>query len=285
MKQLAVISGKGGTGKTTVSASFISLSNNKVAVDCDVDAPNLHLLLHPQILEKKDFYGSKIAVRDKEKCIQCGACELRCRFDAITCDDINTFACEGCGLCVLVCPSHALRLETAKSGEFYLSETKYGPMIHAKLVPGGESSGLLVTKIRELAKDVTHGKDKNLIIIDGPPGIGCTSIASIVEVDLAVIVTEPTLSGIHDMKRVIQLTDHFGIPVCVVINKADLNENNSKEIQNYCEVNGKPIIGTIPFDEDVTKAIAAGIPLVEFSSGPASSAVKQTWEKVKTLVS
>ncbi len=283
-KQLTIVSGKGGTGKTTVLGSFAVLAKNKVLADCDVDAANLYLLLHPQVEEQIDFYGAKVAVRDEDKCIHCGMCELRCRFDAITSEDVDQLACEGCGLCTLVCPVHALTLETVKSGEFYLSDTQYGPMAHAKLVPGGESSGRLVTMVRQKAEDVAFREGKELILIDGPPGIGCTATASLADVDLALIVTEPTLSGMHDMERVVQLTDHFGHSTAVIINKADLNLENSAHIRVFAGEHGIPVVGEIPFDETVTHAIAAGKPLVEFSDGPAASAVRAAWNGIEDLL-
>lgn len=283
-KQLTVVSGKGGTGKTTVLASFAALAENKVLADCDVDAANLYLLLHPKNASSTDFYGAKIAVRDEDKCTRCGICEVRCRFDAITSERVDALACEGCGLCVLACPREALTLQTVKSGEYYVSETKYGPMAHAKLVPGGESSGRLVTIVRQQAENVALDQKIRLILIDGPPGIGCTATAALADVDLALIVTEPTLSGIHDMQRVIQLTQHFGQKAAVIINKADLNAENSAHIRSLCKENHVPVVGEVPFDETVTHAIAAGKPLVEYSDGPAASAVKSAWNLVSTML-
>ena len=284
LKQLTVVSGKGGTGKTTVLGSFAVLAENKVLADCDVDAANLHLLLHPRIEERRDFYGAKVAVRDEEACIGCGDCEFRCRFEAITVEEVNRFACEGCGLCTLVCPMHALTLETVKSGEYFLSDTAYGPMAHAKLVPGGESSGRLVTVVRQQAENIALRDGMELILIDGPPGIGCTATAALTDVDLALIVTEPTLSGIHDLQRVVQLIEHFGHRSAVIINKVDLNSENSWNIRNFCDQHSVPVVGEIPFDETATHAIAAGKPLVEFSDGPAASAAKQAWENTKGLL-
>lgn len=284
VRQLTVVSGKGGTGKTTVLGSLAVLAENKVLADCDVDAANLYLLLHPEIKESTDFYGAKVAVRDEEKCIHCGAAEFRCRFGAIDYDEIDTLACEGCGLCVLVCPVNALSLETVKSGEYYVSDTPYGPMAHAKLVPGGESSGRLVTMVRQQAEDIAFRENRDLILIDGPPGIGCTATASLADVDLALVVTEPTLSGMHDMERVVQLIQHFGNQSAVIINKADLNAENTLSLREFCKGHGVPVVGEIPFDETVTHAIAAGKPLVEFSDGSAASAVRDAWERIRTLL-
>ena len=285
LRQMTVVSGKGGTGKTTVVGSFAVLAEDQVLADCDVDAPNLHLLLHPEVVQQHEFYGAKVAVRDWSACVECGACELRCRFDAITVERVDVFACEGCGLCTLVCPAHALTLETVKSGEYYISRTRYGPLAHAKLLPGGESSGRLVTLVRQQAEDIALREDRGLILIDGPPGIGCTATAALADVDLALIVTEPTLSGIHDMVRVIQLAEHFRHRAAVIINKVDLNHENSWNIRNFCSQHSLPVVGEIPFDETVTDAIAAGKPLVEFSDGPAAKAVEQAWEKTRGLLS
>lgn len=283
-RQLTVVSGKGGTGKTTVLGSFAALAESKVLADCDVDAANLHLLLHPRITEESDFWGAKVAVLDEDKCVDCGICDMHCRFDAIACGRVDVLACEGCGFCTLVCPAHALTLETVKSGEYYLSETEYGPMAHAKLMPGGESSGRLVTVVRQQAENIALRDGRNLILIDGPPGIGCTATASLTDIDLALIVTEPTLSGIHDMARVVQLIEHFGLRTAVIINKVDLNPENSESIREFAVAHDIPVVGEIPFDETVTHAIAAGKPLVEFSDGPAASAVREAWKRTRELL-
>ncbi len=279
-RQLTVVSGKGGTGKTTVLASFAALAKNAVLADCDVDAANLHLLLHPDMGPGRAFHGAKVAVRDPEKCRQEGECERRCRFHAITPHRIDGYACEGCGLCTLTCPHGALTLEPIVNGHFYESQTEYGPLAHARLLPAGESSGRLVTKVRQLAEDIALRAGRVIILIDGPPGIGCTAVAALAEVDLALIVTEPTLSGIHDMERVVGLAQHFGLPMAVLINKADLNAGNAARIRGFCEQADIALLGELPFDEVVPKSIAAAIPLVEYDDGPVSQGIASAWETV-----
>lgn len=279
-RQMTVVSGKGGTGKTTVLASFAALAENAVLADCDVDAANLHLLLDPQLRSDEDFWGAKIAVRDAAKCRQDGECERRCRFNAITQNEIDTHACEGCGLCILTCPNGALTLQPIINGHSYTSDTSYGPMAHARLMPAGESSGRLVTRVRQLAEDIALRAGRDLILIDGPPGIGCTAVASLAEVDLALVVTEPTLSGIHDMERVIGLARHFGLPVSVVINKADLNAENAQRIRSSCQDEGMDVLAELPFDDVVARSIAAQRPLVEFDDGPVSQGIRLAWQKI-----
>jgi len=285
VKQLTVISGKGGTGKTTVLASFAALAGNKVMADCDVDAANLHLVLTPTIVESGDFHGAQIAVRDEGLCQQCGECERRCRFDAITTTDIDELACEGCGMCVVVCPNGALEMQTVSCGEWYLSETDYGPMAHARLAPAAESSGRLVTMVRQKAEDVAVERDLPLVLIDGAPGIGCTAAAALADVDMALVVTEPTLSGIHDMERVVQLSGHFGIPVTVLINKADLNAENTRRIRDYCIQNRFELLGELPYDESVTEAMAHQVPLVEYQDGPVAEGIRQAWSRLGQMLS
>ena len=283
-KQLTVISGKGGTGKTTVLGSFAALAQNKVVADADVDAANLHILMHPEVQTEEEFFGAKIAVRDPQKCKQVGECEARCRFDAITTTDIDALACEGCGLCVLACPNNALSLKAVSCGKAYTSKTRYGPMAHAKLYPGAESSGRLVTMVRQRAEDLALKGGHDLIIIDGPPGIGCTATAALADVDLAVIVTEPTPAGVHDMERVAQVTAHFGIPTAIIINKADLNLEHTEAIRAYADANNIRQIGELPFDPVVTRSIAAQKPLVEYDDGAVSEGIRRAWAEVHSLV-
>jgi MinD superfamily P-loop ATPase len=284
LKQIAVLSGKGGTGKTTVLASFAALSRRAVLADCDVDAANLHLLVSPEVREQSEFWGAKVAVRDPGRCRQVGECERRCRFGAITTDKVDVRACEGCGMCVLVCPNNALRLEPTVNGHCYLSDTPYGPMAHARLVPAGESSGRLVTRVRQMAEEAALDSGRDLVLIDGPPGIGCTAVASMAEVNLVVIVTEPTLAGMHDMERVVTLAQHFALPVAAIINKADINEANALQIRAFAADNGIPILAELPFDEVVVRAIASQTPLVLFGDGPVSAGIRRAWEQIQAEV-
>ena len=209
-------------------ASFASLAGQQVLADCDVDAANLYLLLHPEARPGEDCQDAKVAVRDAEACTGCGECERRCRFGAITVKHIKESGCEGCGLCVLACPTGALSLQLVTSGTLYTGATRYGPMVHARLVPGGESSGRLVSRVRQRADEIAREQGSEWILLDGPPGIGCTATSALVDTDMAVVVTEPTLSGMHDMERVVALVRHFGVPISAIINKHDINPENAR---------------------------------------------------------
>ncbi|MGD9497346.1 MAG: ATP-binding protein [Armatimonadota bacterium] len=283
-RQVTIVSGKGGTGKTTAVASFAALAHEQVIADCDVDAANLYLLMHPQDTEQGEFTGAKIAVRDEALCTRCGECQRRCRFGAITIDEIDELSCEGCGLCVLTCPADALRLEPVVVGHWYVGTTRYGPMAHARLLPAAESSGKLVTLVRQKAENLAYEQGLGLILIDGPPGLGCTTTSALADVDLAVIVTEPTLSGIHDMKRLVQLIEHFGLPAAVVINKADVNAENTARLRTFCAARHLPLLGEIPWDPTVTDALAAQMPLVEYNDGPAALAMREAWQRTAELI-
>lgn len=281
MKQITILSGKGGTGKTTVTASFAALSRNAVFADCDVDASNLHLLLNPEVEETIEFTGLKLAVIDPSKCIQCGLCEEKCRFDAIHGFEVDPIHCEGCGVCVHVCPAEAIDFIDRVCGHAYISRTRYGPMSHARLKPGMENSGKLVTLVRQNAKKLAEEGSRGLVIVDGPPGIGCPVIASLSEIDNGLVVVEPTLSGIHDLKRALKLLDHFKVEPLVCTNKHDLNEGNTAKIGEFCADEGVASVGLIPFDPEVTRAMVAGLPVVEYApSSPASEAIRETWVMV-----
>jgi MinD superfamily P-loop ATPase len=250
--QVTVISGKGGTGKTTVTASLATLFERPVIADCDVDASNLHLLLKPSVKEKKPYFGQKIYEVDADACTGCGACETHCRFGAIRVGDkaiIDPVACESCGVCRKICPSEAILPKDRPCGEVYISETGFGPMVHARLDPGTGTAGKLVTMVREEAAKIA-GKD-GLVLIDGPPGIGCPVIASLVGTDIALIVIEPTISGYTDFKRVLAVARQFKAIPCVCINKYDLNEAYAREIMDYCAGSEVPVIGQIPYDREV----------------------------------
>ena len=264
MKQLTVISGKGGTGKTTLTAAFAHLADNPVIADCDVDAADLHLLLAPQHIKQEPFWGNQLASIDEEQCSRCGLCEEICRFGAIRSFHVDHTSCEGCGVCAYVCPEKAVSMKERLSGQWFISDTKEGPMVHAKLGIAAENSGKLVSLVRQAAKDLAEQEKRNIIIIDGPPGIGCPVIASIGGVDLVLVVTEPTLSGIHDLKRILEVAEHFGIKAYVCINKFDINPENAQLIADYCREKGHEVIGEIPYDSAVTKAMINGLSVVEY---------------------
>ena len=288
MKQILIISGKGGTGKTVITASFASLAKNKVMADCDVDAADLHLLLHPKIKEEHNFEGGKTAIIDEEKCIGCGKCQEVCRFEAVREEGdkfkIDPLACEGCGACTLVCPENAIILKAENVGHWFISETKYGPLVHAKLGIAQENSGRLVSLVREKSMDIALKKGVDYVIIDGPPGIGCPVIASISGVDLALIVIEPTLSGMHDAQRAINVAKHFGIKTAVCINKNDLNPKNSETIKKDCLKSDVPVIGEIPFDKIVPESLVHEKPIVEYKDCRVSSEIRNTWNKITEIL-
>jgi MinD superfamily P-loop ATPase len=282
MRKMTILSGKGGTGKTTVTASFAALSSNAVFADCDVDASNLHLLLKPEVKETIVFKGLNLAVIDPERCTQCGLCEEKCRFNAIHDFTVDSIHCEGCKVCVQICPVQAIDFVERICGHAYISETEYGPMSHANLIPGMENSGKLVTLVRQNSKRMAEEGGHELVLVDGPPGIGCPVIASLADIDKGLVIVEPTLSGIHDLKRALQLLEHFKLESLVCVNKHDLNDENTAEIQDFCKKNGIDVIGLIPFDPVVTEAMVAGQPVVEFSpDGKASKAIKEAWSRVK----
>ncbi|MBU0533418.1 MAG: ATP-binding protein [Candidatus Omnitrophica bacterium] len=302
MKQILIISGKGGTGKTVVTASFAVLAKNKVMVDADVDAANLYLLLDPEIKSTNAYIGSKSAFIDEEKCIGCGKCEQICRFDAISpvrdktpkvsdsCLEqpisngvyyIDKFACEGCGACRVVCPKDAVTLNEEETGKWFVSDTKYGPFVHAKLGIAQENSGKLVSVIREKAKVLAIEKNADYIIIDGPPGIGCPVIASLNGIDMAIVVTEPSLSGIHDMQRVIGVAQHFGVDTKVIINKYDINLENTNAIKEICKDNKVEVLGQLPFSDKVPQAIVKGVPIIEFCNDQIAQDIINVWEQIK----
>ncbi|MHC1582131.1 MAG: ATP-binding protein [Candidatus Syntropharchaeia archaeon] len=278
MRQIVIISGKGGTGKTTIVASFASLASNKIIADCDVDAPNLHLVLNPEIERREEFRGSRVAVIDREKCIECGICEEKCRFDAIHGYEIDAILCEGCGVCVVSCPEEAIRMEEKVSGYAFISNTRYGEMSHAELRAGEEASGKLVTMVRKNAVDLAGESD--LVLIDGSPGIGCPVISSLTGVDLAMVVTEPSQSGLHDLKRIMGVVEHFGIRTVVCINKYDINLEITEEIEKFCEEKRIEVVGKIPYDDSVTRAMVEGIPVVEFEDSNAGEEIRKMWNRI-----
>jgi MinD superfamily P-loop ATPase len=285
MKEVVVLSGKGGTGKTSITGSFAVLSNKKILVDCDVDAADLHLLLEPSAQKVNEFWSGQVAVIDQDKCLQCDLCRSLCRFDAITSDYVvDPISCEGCGFCSHVCPVEAIKMQDCMAGHWYVSKTNYGYMVHAKLGIAQENSGKLVTQVRKEARHIAEKDDLELIISDGPPGIGCPVISSIAGVDLAVLITEPTLSGIHDLERVIEVCRHFEVPVLVCINKYDINEENTAQIESYCRENNIEVAARIPYDNVVTEAMIKGLPVVAYSDGKVSQEIKKMWQKVHEVL-
>ncbi len=280
MKQIVVISGKGGTGKSVITASFASLAKNKVMADCDVDAADLHLLLHAAIKETHQFSGGKTAFIDEQRCTQCGKCQEICRFEAIVNFTVDPIYCEGCGVCFHICPEKAIEMTDSPSGKWFLSETKYGPFVHARLGIAEENSGKLVTLVRQNAKSVAEKERKDFVIIDGPPGIGCPVIASLGGIDIALIITEPTLSGIHDLERIVGVAHHFGIKSLICINKYDINLTLTQEIEKYCLDNNIELVGKILFDISVTEALVRGLPIVEYSNNQVTGEIKNLWKKI-----
>ncbi|MCW4035482.1 MAG: 4Fe-4S binding protein [Candidatus Bathyarchaeota archaeon] len=281
VKEITVLSGKGGTGKTSVTACLAVLAKNAILTDCDVDAPDLHMLLKPEILETQEFKASRVAVIDQETCVQCGKCDEHCRFGAITKHVVDPILCEGCGVCVYVCPVAAIDLEQRVSGSAFISKTPYGMMSHALLNPGEENSGKLVSLVRKNAKELAETKNCELIINDGPPGIGCPVIASLSGVDVGLIVVEPTLSGMHDMERAFGLLNHFKVPALVCVNKYDLNLENTQKIEEFCRLNCVEVVGKIPFDSIVTQAMVAGKPVIEYEpNSEVAKAIRMLWENV-----
>ena len=284
MREIVILSGKGGTGKTSITASFAVLARNSVIADCDVDAPDLHILLHPVTLQTQEFKGLKLAEINPEKCSKCGLCQEGCRFKAIRNFQVDPIRCEGCNTCAIICPEKAINVKERVSGEAFISKTKYGLMSHALLSPGGSNSGKLVTLVRQNAKEAADQNKADKILIDGPPGIGCPVIASATGVDIGIIVTEPTVSGIHDMKRVMQLLAHFNVQPLVCINKCDLNQQNTRKIERFCNRQKIEIIGRIPFDPIVTKAMVFETPIVEYSPEcEVSYEINKMWKRTFEL--
>ena len=289
MKQVVVISGKGGTGKTVLTASFAVLARGAVLADVDVDASNLHLLLRPEIQERHVFHGGRKAVIDAEACSGCGLCLPACRFDALVEGregkvSVDPPSCQGGEICFHVCPHGAVTLEPHVSGTMYVSTTPYGPFVHARLAVAEANSGKLVTEVRKKAARIAEREGRGLIIMDGSPGIGCPVIASLTGTDLALIVTEPTPSGLHDLERIFELTRHFKIGVACCINKFDINPENSGQVEAWCRERSIPVAGKIPFDPAVPESVVRGTPFVEHVSNPTSDEIRKTWGAVLSLI-
>jgi len=287
MKEIVVISGKGGTGKTSITASFAYLGGKDIVVaDCDVDAADMHLLLEPDFAESKDFYSGFIAKIDQDKCTQCGKCADVCRFDAIPVIDgqhwVEPLDCEGCGYCPRVCPVDAIIMEEQNVGQWYVSTTKAGsPMVHARLGIGAENSGKLVAHVKKEAKSIAQQNHKNFILVDGSPGVGCPVVSSLSGANFVVLVTEPTVSGLHDLKRVHELVKKFNIRAGCIINKSDLNLKVKEEIEDFLKKEDIVLISRLPYDETFTKAMTEGQTIVEYKKNGITATLKKSWEKVK----
>ena len=282
MKELIIISGKGGTGKTSLMAAFAYLAENKVLCDADVDAADLHLITDPNIIEKHDFQSGHNAVINKDKCTECGLCIDLCRWEAISeTFEVNSIECEGCGVCVYFCPEKAIDFPLNTCGEWYISDTRFGPLVHARLGIAEENSGRLVALVRQEAKKLAEEKGLDLILTDGPPGIGCPVIASIGGASAVLVVTEPSVSGKHDMQRVVQLANHFKVPTFLCINKFDINQNLTDEIEKFAKDKGLTCLGHIPFDQNFTKAMVQGQTIFEYDSDSvAGQAIRKIWKNL-----
>lgn len=280
MQELVLISGKGGTGKTSIAGAFAVLSKNHVLVDCDVDAANLHLLLHPQVEKQEDFWGMPTSAIDPDQCTQCGLCLELCKFGAVLPDfRIDEASCEGCQVCYHACPAEAISLVDNKAGTWFISNTRYGPFVHARLGIAQDNSGKLVTEVRQQARQLAEERGLDLIITDGPPGIGCPVISSIGGVDLALVVVEPSLSSMADLKRVLQLTEHFGVKTAVCINKYDINWENSQALEEQCRDFQIPVLGKISYDPAMISAVMQKKPVLQVNSSVIDE-VMELWQAV-----
>jgi MinD superfamily P-loop ATPase len=285
-KQITVLSGKGGTGKTTITAALAQLSSPiSLLADCDVDAPNLHLLLNPANTSSEQFLSGKLAVKDPEKCENCGKCFDVCRFDAITPDfDINAVRCEGCGTCAWVCPTKAITIEIQPSGMIYEAWTRFGPLIHARLYIGAENSGKLVSKVIQKSHIKANQVNKKLIIVDGSPGIGCPVIAALTNAKLVIIVVEPTSTAIHDMKRTLELVQFFKLSAAIIINKATINKEHRTNIIDFCEEVNIPILGEIPYIMEIYKAMINRSTVLEHGITDLETPLNEIWQKIQDLI-
>ncbi len=286
MREIVVISGKGGTGKTTVSAAFAHLAENKVICDLDVDAPDLHILLEPKARETHAFVsGHKASIRH-DACLSCGKCAALCTFDAISLQSdgyaVDPLRCEGCGVCAHLCPAKAIDFEEQHCGDWYISDTRFGLMVHALLFPGQENSGKLVSLLKAEARSLAKAQGLDTVLCDGSPGVGCPVISSLSGASLAVGVVEPTPSGRHDFQRVADLCRHFRVPLAVIINKADLNEKEADAMAEECAQRGDTLLGRLPFDPVVTRAMVARKALTEFDN-PVGNRLKDMWSALQKL--
>ncbi len=287
MKEITILSGKGGTGKTSITAAIASVAENTVFCDNDVDAADLHLILKPEIIESHTFYSAYVASIDDDKCTSCGICVDHCRFDAIDYKDmgglyINPFQCEGCRLCERVCPVQAITSERNSNNSWYVSDTRMGKLVHARMGPGEENSGKLVSQVRQRAKEIAIETGADYVINDGPPGIGCAAISSVTGTNAVLLVIEPTHSGLHDVARVVDLIDSFKIPAFALINKYNINEDVVVQIEEYLKKNEIPLIAKIPFDKEMVEAMVNEQTIVEYNpESEISKKIKQVWEAIK----
>jgi len=283
VKELVVISGKGGTGKTSLMAAFASLAENKVLCDADVDAADLHLLMDPDIKESHDFQGGGIAIINPNNCTQCGLCRDLCRWNAISeAFEVDPIECEGCGVCVDFCPEEAIDFPIKTCGEWYISNTRFGPMVHARLGIAEENSGKLVALVRQEAKKLAEKNELDLLITDGPPGVGCPVIASVGGASAVLVVAEPTVSGLHDMERVAQLAAHFKVPGMVCVNKFDLNFDQTEAIEKLAKENNMTVVGRVPFDPVFTKSMVKGQTVLEYvGNSKIRSSISEIWLNIR----
>ena len=284
MKQLVILSGKGGTGKTSIAAAFAHLASSEmhiVMADADVDAANLELVLAPIRLEEHPFEGSSVAEISPDVCLTCGVCAEVCRFDATIPGElfyqVDRLACEGCAACFYQFSEQAIQMVPQQAGVWYRSETGFGPLFHAHLFAGQQNSGKLVTTVKQQARLLALDTDADLLLVDGPPGIGCALISASAGADIALLVAEPTVSGVHDLERVLATTDHFGIPAQVLVNKADINPTRMEEIEAFCREQDIPIVGHIPYDLTVTEAMVNGQSVTAYADGPVIEALRRAW--------
>jgi len=293
MKQFVILSGKGGTGKTSIAAAFAHLAHSDsiraVLADADVDAANLELVLSPHVLEQHEFMGGNVAWIDPEKCESCGLCEQVCRFDAIALKQgdyqVDPIACDGCAACVHQCPANAIKMELQLAGYWFRSDSRYGPLFHAELRPAQENSGKLVTLVKQQARLLAMDEQYPLIIVDGPPGIGCPVISAVSGANMAIVIAEPTISGVHDMERALEMTRHFHVPAVVCINKADIFLDGAAQIEEYCQKQNVEVMGRIPFDSTVTEAMVRGESVTAFRPmSPASISIRQIWQNIVKML-
>ena len=280
--ELTILSGKGGTGKTMIAVAIAALSGNAVKADCDVDAPNLYLYYGGDDIKKESFFAGKKAAIDSRFCTQCGMCEAVCRFGAIRDFSVDAMNCEGCGACALVCPEKAVVLKPQKTADVYLTRTPGGMLSRARMMAGSDGSGKLITQLRQNAR--RFAEDDTLVIIDGSPGIGCPVISSITAADMVLLVAEPTLSGLNDLKRVAELCRHFGIRTLACVNKWDINAGITREIEAFCAEQDIRLIGKVPFDETVRRSVNELRPITDYADSAAGIAVRQMWEKLSNMI-